>query len=64
MFYEQIWVIRFVLGLKNLEDLNLKFTLVTDDGLKMLSGLAGLKSLNLDVRQIADSGLAFLTGKP
>lgn len=50
-------------GLTNLENLNLSFTLVTDNGLKKLSGLASLKSLNLDTRQITDSGLAALTSK-
>lgn len=54
----------FVLVLAKLEDLNLKFTSVTDDGLKTLSGLMCLRSLNLDIRQITDSGLAVLTGKP
>lgn len=54
----------FILGLAKLEELNLKFTLVTDDGLQNLTGLTRLKSLNLDVRQITDSSLAVLTGKP
>jgi hypothetical protein len=48
-------------GLKNLENLNLSFTLVTDSGMKKLSGLTSLKSLNLDARQITDAGLAVIT---
>ena len=49
--------------MKNLESLNLSFTLVTDSGLKRLSGLTSLKSLNLDARQISDAGLAAITSK-
>lgn len=46
-----------------MENLNLSFTEVTDDGLRKLSGLSSLKSLNLDVRHITDTGLAALTSK-
>lgn len=46
-----------------MEDLNLSFTLVTDNGLKNLSGLASLKSLSLDAPQITDYGLLSLIGK-
>jgi hypothetical protein len=53
----------FCPGLNKLEDLNLSFTSVTDNGLKRLSGLTNLKSLNLDARQITDAGLANLTSK-
>lgn len=53
----------FCTGLSKLEDLNLSFTSVTDNGLKRLSGLRHLKSLNLDARQITDAGLANLTSK-
>jgi len=48
-------------GLRNLQSINLSFTLVTDIGLKKISGLSSLKSLNLDNRQITDTGLASLT---
>lgn len=51
------------LGLKNLESINLSFTMITDAGLKKLSSLTSLKSLNLDARQITDVGLAALTSK-
>jgi hypothetical protein len=56
-------VLAFCPGLNKLEDLNLSFTSVTDNGLKRLSGLTNLKSLNLDARQITDAGLANLTSK-
>lgn len=49
-------------GLRNLQSINLSFTLVTDIGLKKISGLSSLKSLNLDNRQITDTGLSSLTG--
>lgn len=54
----------YLIGLINLESLNLSFTVVTDGGLRKLSGLSSLKSLNLDARQITDTGLAALTSKP
>ena len=53
--------ILFLIGLSNLEKINLSFTMVSDDGLRMLCGLSSLKSLNLDARQITDTGLANLT---
>lgn len=55
-----VWLLLFP-GLKNLENLNLSFTLVTDSSMKKLSGLTSLKSLNLDARQITDAGLAVIT---
>ena len=52
-----------LVGLCNLESINLSFTVVTDGGLRKLSGLSSIKSLNLDTRQITDAGLAALTSK-
>ncbi|XP_062113313.1 uncharacterized protein LOC133824445 [Humulus lupulus] len=49
------------IGLTNLENMNLSFTLVTNGGLKKLSKLTSLKSLNLDACQITDEGLENLT---
>ena len=48
-------------GLRNLQSINLSFTLVTDIGMKKISMLSALKSVNLDNRQITDVGLAALT---
>ncbi|AQK72586.1 Regulatory subunit [Zea mays] len=48
------------LGLRNLQSINLSFTLVTDIGVKKISVLNSLKSVNLDNRQITDVGLAAL----
>ena len=62
-YFTSFILLCYVVGLLNLEKLNLSFTLVTDVGLKRLSGLSSLKSLNLDTRQITDVGLASLTGK-
>ena len=59
----QILLLSFLVGLANLESINLSFTGVTDSGLRKLSALTSLKSLNLDARQITDDGLAALTSK-
>ena len=48
-------------GLRNLQSINLSFTLVTDIVMKKISMLNALKSVNLDNRQITDVGLAALT---
>lgn len=50
-------------ALTNLEDIDLSFTFVTDNGLEKLSGLTSLKSLNIDASQITDRGLSILTSK-
>jgi len=56
-------VLAFYPGLNKLEDLNLSFTSVTDNGVKRLSRLTQLKSLNLDTRLITDNGLSNLISK-
>jgi len=61
MFQKQILSHSVSAGLRNLQSINLSFTLVTDIGLKKISGLSSLKSLNLDNRQITDTCLAALT---
>ena len=61
MFQKQILSRSVSAGLRNLQSINLSFTLVTDIGLKKISGLSSLKSLNLDNRQITDTCLAALT---
>lgn len=61
MFQKQFLSCSASAGLRNLQSINLSFTLVTDIGLKKISGLSSLKSLNLDNRQITDTGLAALT---
>lgn len=52
-----------VIGLLNLESINLSFTVVTDSGLRKLSGLTSLRTLNLDARHVTDAGLSALTSK-
>ena len=64
MFQKQILSRSVSAGLRNLQSINLSFTLVTDIGLKKISGLSSLKNLNLDNRQITDTGLAALTSMP
>lgn len=53
----------YVIGLSNLESINLSFTVVTDSGLRKLSGLTSLRTLNLDARHVTDAGLSALTSK-
>jgi len=61
LFLNYYFVILFLVGLSNLEKINLSFTFVNDSGLSKLCGLSSLKSLNLDARQVTDTGLASLT---
>lgn len=48
--------------MKQLENLNLAGSPVTNEGLKTLAGLIELRSLNLDRTQVSDVGLKALTG--
>ncbi len=47
-------------GMKNLERLLARDTLITDEGLKALSGLTGLRELDLHATRISDAGLEYL----
>ena len=53
----------YVAKLKSLEALNLRFTQVSDGGLKHLEGLANLRELNLEGTLVTDAGVAKLTAK-
>lgn len=65
--YTSVLILRilccYVIGLLNLESINLSFTVVTDSGLRKLSGLTSLRTLNLDARHVTDAGLSALTSK-
>jgi len=61
IFFIDYFFILFVVGLSNLQKINLSFTMVSDGGLSKLCGLSSLKSLNLDAYQISDIGLSNLT---
>ncbi|HUT13695.1 MAG TPA: leucine-rich repeat domain-containing protein [Thermoguttaceae bacterium] len=44
-------------GLTRIEELDLRFTQITDAGLDQLKGLANLRSLNLSRTQVTEEGV-------
>ncbi|MEE8451995.1 MAG: hypothetical protein V3R99_08780 [Thermoguttaceae bacterium] len=54
--------LKHIEGLTGLEELDLNYSDITNDGLSCLSGLTNLKMLKLDDTLIDDAGLVHLTG--